>query len=91
MLHDTEWMDRASCKNAGPVHFFSYRTDADEDTAAARETKETYCKGCVVKGECLNYALLTHQRHGIWGGMTERERTNYKRSIAAKRRRQAKG
>ena len=27
-----------------------------------------------MRRQCLQYALATHQVHGVWGGMTERER-----------------
>lgn len=32
------------------------------------------CKECVVKGSCLDFALETRIDHGIWGGVSERER-----------------
>lgn len=35
--------------------------------------KET-CRSCPVRGDCLEYALATRQRLGIWGGFSERQR-----------------
>jgi Transcription factor WhiB len=29
---------------------------------------------CQVQGECLAFALATHQVHGVWGGLSEQER-----------------
>jgi WhiB family redox-sensing transcriptional regulator len=39
-------------------------------TSDAREV----CRGCLVRAECLNYALATNEQHGIWGGLSGRER-----------------
>ncbi|HEV2256553.1 MAG TPA: WhiB family transcriptional regulator [Streptosporangiaceae bacterium] len=32
------------------------------------------CAGCQVRRDCLAFALRTHQVHGVWGGLSERER-----------------
>jgi hypothetical protein len=32
------------------------------------------CAACPVRVECLDYALTTQQRFGIWGGVSERDR-----------------
>ena len=32
------------------------------------------CTICPVQPECLNYAIDNQINHGLWGGMTERER-----------------
>jgi WhiB family redox-sensing transcriptional regulator len=32
------------------------------------------CSRCLVRGECLAFAIRTRQMHGIWGGLTEEER-----------------
>ncbi|MFF5504771.1 WhiB family transcriptional regulator [Streptomyces roseolus] len=41
--------------------------------AAQNQAKEL-CVGCPVRSECLAYALDRRIEHGVWGGMTERER-----------------
>ena len=33
-----------------------------------------WCGRCPVKRECLEYALANHEKHGIWGGLSEKER-----------------
>lgn len=33
------------------------------------------CEACPVKSECLAYALANPELHGIWGGLTPRERS----------------
>jgi hypothetical protein len=32
------------------------------------------CAGCPVRQECLEFALCHGEVHGIWGGLTERDR-----------------
>ncbi|MEE1820185.1 WhiB family transcriptional regulator [Streptomyces sp. NPDC004288] len=41
---------------------------------AAQNRAKALCTGCPVQAECLAYALDHRVEHGVWGGMTERER-----------------
>jgi len=43
------------------------------------EAKEI-CARCRVQRECLMFALVTRQRHGVWGGMSEEERYQLERA-----------
>ena len=52
--------------------------------ASTREAKEV-CRGCVVREECLEYALANGEKFGIWGGMSERERRRIRRQRALAR------
>jgi len=47
------------------------------------------CRGCVVRDNCLEYALDSGEKFGIWGGMSERERRRLRRARAIERRAQA--
>lgn len=38
---------------------------------------------CPVREDCLRYALLTSQRYGIWGGLTELERRGLRKALVA--------
>jgi WhiB family redox-sensing transcriptional regulator len=49
-----------------------------------REAKEV-CRGCVVREDCLEYALANGEKFGIWGGMSERERRRIRRQRALAR------
>lgn len=64
---DPRWQDDAACKGADPGLFFPKRGD---DTGPAK----AICRGCPVREACADYALVTVQRSGIWGGLSERER-----------------
>lgn len=61
------WMDRGNCHGVDPELFFPERG------ASTREAKAV-CRACEVRDECLEYALDHGEKHGIWGGRSERER-----------------
>ena len=75
---DKSWQDMANCLGVDPDLFFPERG------AATREAKEV-CKGCVVRDDCLEYALANGEKFGIWGGMSERERRRIRRQRALAR------
>jgi WhiB family redox-sensing transcriptional regulator len=41
---------------------------------------KTVCRRCDVRKECLDYAISTGERFGVWGGKTERERRSLRRA-----------
>ena len=69
---ETAWQDRALCTQVDPEIFFP------EKGGSTREAKRV-CQACEVRAECLEYALGIDERHGIWGGMSERERRRLRR------------
>ncbi len=73
------WQDFAYCRGLDPDLFFPERG------ASTREAREV-CKGCVVREDCLEYALAKHEDHGIWGGLSERERRRIRKQRALARR-----
>ena len=71
------WTVDAACADADPSVFFV------DHGRPATEAKQM-CAGCPVRAECLDFALESHERFGIWGGLTDKERR-----VEARRRRQA--
>ena len=61
------WRDDALCAQLDPEAFFP------EKGGSTREAKRA-CRACPVRTECLDYALATDPRFGVWGGLSERER-----------------
>lgn len=72
---DDGWRDRAACRSLSPDIFFPDKGGTTEDTIRARHV----CAVCPVQGECLDYALTTGQKWGIWGGTSENERRQIRR------------
>jgi WhiB family redox-sensing transcriptional regulator len=72
---DEAWMDYANCIGAEADLFFPAR---GESSKAAR----AICRECFVRQDCLDYALETDQRKGIWGGLNRRERNKEARRLS---------
>jgi WhiB family redox-sensing transcriptional regulator len=77
---DVSWQDHANCLGVDPDLFFPERGEPCDDAKAV-------CAGCVVRTQCLEYALAANEKIGIWGGASARER----RSIRRQRRLAARG
>ncbi len=73
------WQRQANCMGVDPDLFFPERG------ASTREAKEV-CRGCVVREDCLEFALVNSEKFGIWGGLSERERRRIRRRRAVERR-----
>ena len=69
------WQQRARCVGYGVDHWFPTR---GESTTVAK----AICGGCMVRDECLEFALTESIEHGVWGGMSGRERQRERRRRA---------
>lgn len=67
LIAPEDWTKDAVCSQTDPEMFFP------EKGGSTREAKKQ-CRSCDVIEECLAYALRNHERFGIWGGLSERER-----------------
>ena len=78
---DLAWQDLANCRGADPDLFFPER-------GASTRTAKGICRECSVRVECLEFAVVSSEKFGIWGAMSERERRKIRRqrAIAAQRR-----
>lgn len=82
-LIDTNWRLLAACRSAEPDLFFPV-SSSGKSLEQVNEAKAV-CARCLVRRQCLAFALLTRQVHGIWGGLSEQERNAilYPKSDAA--------
>jgi WhiB family transcriptional regulator, redox-sensing transcriptional regulator len=67
------WRDDAACRGADPELFFP--DGKDRFARGQVKTAKLICRACPVTGLCLSWALTSGQEAGIWGGLTEEERT----------------
>jgi WhiB family redox-sensing transcriptional regulator len=72
---ELSWQIKGNCMGVDPDLFFPERG------ASTREAKEV-CRGCIVREDCLEYALANGEKFGIWGGLSERERRRLRRRRA---------
>jgi WhiB family transcriptional regulator, redox-sensing transcriptional regulator len=61
------WREQAACCGTDLDLFYPKR---GETAGPARQV----CARCPVRQPCLEYALSNRITHGIWGGLTERDR-----------------
>jgi len=61
------WVDYAACKGMDPNIFFPER-------GASTEPARNVCSNCTVRIQCAQYAIDNADRHGIWGGLSEKKR-----------------
>lgn len=70
-----EWQTRAACKGPHAAVFFPpTHAERKEEKLGREERAKAICTGCVVRRECLDYAITIREPHGIWGGLNEVER-----------------
>jgi WhiB family redox-sensing transcriptional regulator len=74
-MPNRDWVELANCRGVDTNLFFPERGQNEIEGAGAKQV----CSGCVVREECLSYALRNGEKHGIWGGTTERERKKIRR------------
>lgn len=72
------WRELGACKGLDPSIFYP------DDDSEATDAKAV-CAACGVRVACLEYALQSREKQGVWGGATERER----RRMVRQRRRSA--
>lgn len=63
----TTWRDSALCAQVDNDLFYP------EKGGSTRPAK-SLCERCEVRQQCLDFAVANDERHGIWGGLSERER-----------------
>lgn len=84
---DYSWRADALCRDTDPELFFPVGTTGM--ALLAIDKAKQVCDECLVRVECLDFALATNQDSGIWGGLSEEERRVIRRERAARARRRA--
>ena len=70
VLDERPWAVFAACKESPSVSFFPQTKDEERAAIAI-------CTICPVREDCLDHALTTRERFGVWGGLTEKERRKH--------------
>ena len=81
----TDWRQLAACLDSDPTMFFPIGSTGPAVEQIATAT--AICATCLVKEDCLQYALETNQESGVWGGYSEDDRRRLRKRWLAKRRR----
>jgi WhiB family redox-sensing transcriptional regulator len=80
-----DWRRFAACRDTDPDLFFPIGTTgpAVDQIAAAKRV----CGACEAQSPCLEFALITNQEAGVWGGTSEEERRKLRKAWLTQRRR----
>jgi WhiB family redox-sensing transcriptional regulator len=63
------WVEQAACRGLPTDWWFSERGRHDVYSAG-----QAVCDDCPVRQDCGDYALDHGIKHGVWGGMSEKQR-----------------
>jgi WhiB family redox-sensing transcriptional regulator len=73
-----DWRDRAACRDTNPDLFFPVGTTGP--AIEQIEQAKAVCRQCEAQDACLEFALVTNQDSGVWGGTSEEERRKLRKA-----------
>ena len=86
-IEEMDWQEHAACRDHENVIFFGPEQGESELERQPREAHaKSICQRCPVAEPCLEFALLTNQDSGIWGGTSEDERRKLRKAWLARER-----
>jgi len=74
----SNWRAESACLNTDPDVFFPVAVGTAAGKLVTRALR--ICDGCPVKQQCLDYAMRSGEKDGIWGGTTPEERIRARRA-----------
>jgi WhiB family redox-sensing transcriptional regulator len=79
---DTTWQQSGSCRIPGAaVDFYPpMHLERKHERRAREHRAKQVCATCPVRQRCLDHAIATDERYGIWGGLDQDERRLLRRS-----------
>jgi WhiB family redox-sensing transcriptional regulator len=77
-----DWRDDAACRDTDPDLFFPVGTTGP--AIEQIESAKAVCFACDAREACLEFAIVTNQDSGIWGGTSEEERRVLRRAHVAR-------
>ena len=76
-----EWRSQAACQGRMGNAFYPPPSSERRSIKVAREKRaKQVCATCMVRTTCLEQALESGERYGIWGGLTDLERKHLRAS-----------
>jgi WhiB family redox-sensing transcriptional regulator len=79
-----DWRERAACLSEDPELFFPIGKTGP--AVLQLEEAKLVCQRCDVREQCLKWALENDVRFGVWGGLSEDDRSALKSRKAARER-----
>lgn len=74
--HDRgNWQSSAACAgDMGSAFYPPVRPERKAVRVERERQAKAVCASCPVRSDCLEHALTSDERYGIWGGLTQKER-----------------
>lgn len=69
-----EWAVEGACRGRGDNLMYPASRPGTAQHRRDAEPARKVCQACLVRAECLEYALAVGEDFGIWGGLDEAER-----------------
>ncbi|MCV6980280.1 WhiB family transcriptional regulator [Mycolicibacterium pulveris] len=81
---DLQWQLRARCRGMPTEIFFVGDGERGKRKTAREEYAKRICRACLVRRDCLRYAVAAEEPHGVWGATTPTERDRFTRTVEAR-------
>jgi WhiB family redox-sensing transcriptional regulator len=83
-IEQDDWRDHAACRDTNPDLFFPVGTTGP--AIEQIEMAKAVCHQCESQTACLEFALVTNQDSGVWGGTSEEERRKLRKAWLSRQR-----
>ena len=70
-----EWQFEGACRQADPTLFFHPEGERGAARRRRSEAAKDICSTCSVLEQCREQSLRVREPYGVWGGLSEDERT----------------
>lgn len=75
------WRRQAMCQGDAATDFYPpFGGERKRDRVAREQRAKAICATCSVSSQCLEQAVATGERYGVWGGLNFEERLSFRRS-----------
>ena len=82
---EPDWREGAACRDTDPDLFFPVGTTGP--AVEQIDSAKAVCTECDAQDDCLDFAIVTNQDSGVWGGTSEEERRVLRRQHVARQKR----
>ncbi len=73
-----EWQEHARCVDCPTETFFD---KTDNGKFLFEGEAKSICTRCCVQSRCVDDAMASKDRQGIWGGLTEQDRVRVRKKV----------
>ncbi|MEH3033540.1 MAG: WhiB family transcriptional regulator [Aeromicrobium erythreum] len=75
LMESYEWQYEGLCRTVDPDAFFSPEAERGSSKQRREQAAKAMCAACPVIERCREHALSVQEPYGVWGGLSEAERT----------------